>query len=199
MNHKDYNIINLEFKGTKGPWKYIHQNHATKQSGQGQRYAVMAHVINYLTRPEERFVYNIKLDKTQDLNLHREAEANAMLISAAPDLLEACDDLLQYWLGTYGESYVTEAAQVAISKAIGKPYKEIAQAKTDCINESINVFDLLSNKLQHACNLMNQMYETLSEVGRNIVDLTDVEDFLRENDKNIQPVQEDDSDLELPF
>lgn len=84
-----------KFKGTPGPWRYIHQTHATKPSGLGQRYAVIAQVIDFLHRPEERWLFNVKLDKTQDLNLHREAEANARLIAASPDLLEVVDLFLK--------------------------------------------------------------------------------------------------------
>jgi hypothetical protein len=183
MNHKDYNIINLEYKGVKGPWELGDENNASCDINAGDT------VISFDRRGRFGEEYIIERD---------EMLATADLIIAAPDLLEACDDLLQYWLGTYGESYVTEAAQAAISKAVGRPYKEIAEAKTDYINESINSFDLLNNKLQHACNLMNQMYECLYNMD-NPMDLSDVEAFIRENDKTPKPEKQDDSDLELPF
>jgi hypothetical protein len=99
---------------TKGPWKFVHHNHQTKPSGQGQRYAVFAPVMNYLNRPDERFVFNIKLDKTQDLDLHREAEANARLISTAPEMLER----LMHLRGMFGEYLKSrgEVGQLELAK-----------------------------------------------------------------------------------
>jgi hypothetical protein len=108
----------MESKHTPGPWKYIHQAHCTKPSGLGQRYAVMANVIDYLHRPEERWLFNIKLDRTADLDLHREAEANARLIAAAPDLLEALQQLVNVPSIDIAHQELRVKAIEAINKAL---------------------------------------------------------------------------------
>lgn len=75
----------LSFKGTPGPWKFVHARHYTIPSGDGQRYAVKA---------GEHWLINIKLDRTVDIPVHQEAEANAHMVSAAPEAVEFIADLL---------------------------------------------------------------------------------------------------------
>jgi hypothetical protein len=50
-----------------------------------------------------------------------EIEANAHLLEAAPDLLEACKLAARYWDGEYNhdQSHVTRALSAAIAKAEG--------------------------------------------------------------------------------
>ena len=78
-----------KFNGTPGLWNFTQQHHATKESGLGMRYGVYAQVIDVANREEERWLFNIALDKTIDPLLHKEAFANGMLIAAAPELLAA--------------------------------------------------------------------------------------------------------------
>lgn len=68
--------------------------------------------------------FRIRFDGTRDA-LENEAEANARLIAAAPDLLAACEGLIAAW-GTEDPAfvYVAEAAikktAVAVAKAKGE-------------------------------------------------------------------------------
>lgn len=113
-----------KFKGTPGHWHFVHQNHCTKPSGQGQRYAVMANIIDYLHRPDDRWIFNIKLDKVEDLAWHTEAEANARLIAAAPELLEVvqlCKELFDSELMPSERQCVeySNRCKLVIDKALG--------------------------------------------------------------------------------
>lgn len=84
----------LASKHTPGPWKFVHQAHATRKSGLGMRYGVFADVINHEKRDVDRWLFNIRLDRTEDLDIHQEAEANAHLISAAPEMVEFIADIV---------------------------------------------------------------------------------------------------------
>jgi len=84
----------LAAKHTPGEWKFVRQAHATKKSGLGLRYGVMAKVLNHLERENDKWLFNISLDKTEDIQIHQEAEANAHVISAAPEAIEFIADLM---------------------------------------------------------------------------------------------------------
>lgn len=81
----------LAWKGTPGPWRFVKQAHATKKSGLGIRYAVAA---TYKGLPDMMWLYNVPIDKTEDIDVHLEIEANAHMISAAPEAIEFIADLL---------------------------------------------------------------------------------------------------------
>lgn len=104
-----------EFKGTPGPWRvsekvgdFIHIRHNNNEPGAMS--LNLAHV-------------------TARSSWAREAEANAHLIAAAPELLEALRQLLDYvedmHAAQYGRHLVDEShpmflAQAAIAKALGE-------------------------------------------------------------------------------
>jgi hypothetical protein len=90
----------LEFKGTKGEWKLG----GTSVDG----------VLVSVTHPTNRDVCTVwKYDN--DFLENQEAEANAKLIAAAPDLLEALQFLIrENMLSHKGD----EIAQQAIEKAL---------------------------------------------------------------------------------
>ena len=98
-----------EFKGTQGPWKCLREEankHYIRVSGTkvGERFAV----ANVLTPPYD--------------DIHereaKETRANAQLIAAAPELLEALQMIMN------GDFYMpkesADAARAAIAKALGE-------------------------------------------------------------------------------
>jgi hypothetical protein len=100
-------------KHTPGPWKFRDDSKHFKTNpfsvyvqGGGVHSAAIANMPNKKTIPES------------------EAKANALLIAAAPDLLEALQDLLEVVAGhdapkSLGELGVIGRASRAINKAIG--------------------------------------------------------------------------------
>lgn len=58
------------------------------------RYSVLAYVIDHKNRDDDKWLFSIKLDKVENLNLHQEAEANAHMISAAPEAVEFIADIV---------------------------------------------------------------------------------------------------------
>ena len=104
----------MEFKGTKGEWRYnkntsyyeIHNNCDFKN---GSRHLTISCMIN-------------KIDEIiEDDSLCLENEANAKLIAAAPELLEALNGLLKvvggFQLSTWEEE-LSDMANKAINKAL---------------------------------------------------------------------------------
>ena len=98
-----------EFKGTPGPWR-VSEKHGDlidirhNDNGIGAISLNLAHVV-------------------ARQSWSKEAEANAKLIAAAPELLEALQKLLrkaykQNWNDAYPEE--TQSAQAAINKALGE-------------------------------------------------------------------------------
>lgn len=94
-----------EFKGTKGPWRvsekvgdFIHIRHDNNEKGAMS--LNLAHI-------------------TARASWSKEAEANARLISAAPDLLEALQDALHAY-DKHSEHSQWDFARAAISKALGE-------------------------------------------------------------------------------
>lgn len=78
------------FKGTPGPWSYRSQQHDDWGVVRAGRY--------YICQAKDPKVWS-----EDDFNAHRRAktdpwEANARLIAAAPELLEAADRLCKGWL-----------------------------------------------------------------------------------------------------
>lgn len=97
-----------EFKGTPGPWRVsekrgdlIDIRHENNEPG-----AMSLNLAQVVARQ----------------SWLREAEANARLIAAAPELLEALRDLLirTSELDEYGEDYIFTKARQAITKALGE-------------------------------------------------------------------------------
>lgn len=73
-----------EFKGTPGPWKTQFKKHAQLQDG--------SHV--HVLTDAENFNIGLLSSWVNDLDTRAEAEANAKLIAAAPELLAALDEIL---------------------------------------------------------------------------------------------------------
>lgn len=95
----------VEFKGTPGPWRvsekvgdFIHIRHDNNEPG--------AMSLN-LTHVTARSSWS------------QEAEANARLIAAAPELLEALQECLG-WVNNGMARDVHNKAQAAIAKALGE-------------------------------------------------------------------------------
>lgn len=92
---------------TKGPWDY---------SG-----TVEDHRGNPCVTDADNLVVAVALDDGKEAE---ECEANARLISAAPDLYEALkharDELGQYEMERSGEQYNSQRINEALSKAEGK-------------------------------------------------------------------------------
>ena len=94
-----------EFKGTKGPWRvsekvgdFIHIRHDNNYPGAMS--LNLAHI-------------------TARASWSKEAEANARLIAAAPDLLEALQDALHAY-DKHSEHSQWDFARAAIAKALGE-------------------------------------------------------------------------------
>lgn len=84
----------IEAKHTPGPWKVSSQRHAIKR-GEGMRYYVYANVNQRDTRShDDRFLFNQILSRVDDIELHKEAEANSHIIGVAPEAVEFIADLL---------------------------------------------------------------------------------------------------------
>lgn len=99
-----------EFKGTKGPWE-VYPEEVDKPyirirgTQLGQRFKVSSVITP---------VYEGVLEREA-----KETRANAHLIAAAPDLLEALQDLLHAY-DNKGERPAWNSARAAITKALGE-------------------------------------------------------------------------------
>ena len=104
MNQEKQNIMKKEFKGTKVEW------HAVEYAG------------TYFIQDGETHEDNNILDS--DIYTEEIVEANARLIAAAPDLLEALQRLLKktYPNKTFdvGSDHEADVALRAINKALGE-------------------------------------------------------------------------------
>lgn len=110
-----------KFKGTKAPWDY------TVNESRCESY-VSIHSKGY--NPDENDYQGENRDKTSICgiwgNINDEDIANARLISAAPDMLEALQSIAEYWDTPQSGSlhqhvlHPLELAQKAINKALGK-------------------------------------------------------------------------------
>lgn len=104
-----------EFKGTKGEWKIKH-------SESKNAFNIIGTIVggNYKIA---RVPYSVDEKYSDTINdiFRTEAERNARLIAAAPDLLHACQNsLLQLELGLMGDSGTANILRKAINKAIGE-------------------------------------------------------------------------------
>ena len=96
----------METKHTPGPWKMAEIEDDTKN---------LTHMI--VAEYNETLLITYALPPTDIVD---EFYANAKLIAAAPELLEACQDALDYFKVVFGEdthSVLTDTLRNAISKA----------------------------------------------------------------------------------
>lgn len=103
-------------KHTPGPWKW--QSHPDE----GGFCVYMAEAIHKRSGYEVQ--HRIEMDFTlypEDGAQWEEARANTRLIAAAPELLEALENILSNCLDSDGLSRAYENARAAIAKATGDP------------------------------------------------------------------------------
>ncbi|MEY0949681.1 hypothetical protein AB7179_05690 [Providencia manganoxydans] len=107
----------MEFKGTPAPWIISDSGHSIMDSEQFIFADVRRHAI--LCRWHEKgFEHWDDEGASKDIGIETK-QANAHLIAAAPELLEALQSLLTYGCIT-GDDWVIEKAEAAISKALGQ-------------------------------------------------------------------------------
>ena len=108
---------NTEFKGTKGDWiAKANESYWEVTTNRSKGTMKDGHPINNFNIFKTEFVNgHFKSAKVTD----PEVEANAKLISAAPDLLAALENLLIHSLENDLHSQFTIHAQEAINKALG--------------------------------------------------------------------------------
>ena len=101
-------------KHTQGPWKVYEANRDTMHIGTvstepdaGWKYETICHLYEDVAD---------NYDTNNEFKLFDNAEANALLIAAAPDLLAALQSMLE---GNHNQQDVREAARAAIAKATG--------------------------------------------------------------------------------
>jgi len=103
-----------EFKGTKGKWhyfknsSYVEVNCHNKETGDFMSVSIMT----YEGFNSDQLLSKDKIDKSM---------ANAKLIAAAPDLLEALQELLPH-IGNYGDLHVS------VQKKVLKAHKALLKA-----------------------------------------------------------------------
>lgn len=103
---------NLEFKGTKEPWR---------QGGKGEESRVF--MGNHLFLEG---VWDLEGKFKTDSEIIEETNANAQLIAAAPELLEACIEVVKGYEGDGMENMQArdevfyKICKEAINKALGK-------------------------------------------------------------------------------
>ena len=101
-----------ECKGTKGEWIATTNSH----------YQEVSLVTNKKRLNCNIFLYDVVEDNTLKLSLSEENEANAKLIAAAPDLLDALQAMLSRFKhvdeGYIKANHVKELAKKAINKAL---------------------------------------------------------------------------------
>ncbi len=93
----------MEFKGTPGPWLTDRNNfHAGRIA-----------TIHGCKNNDWVEIWSTNWPENEDVQ-----EANARLMTAAPDLLNALINLIEYW--KLGETSEAHAAMIAINKALGR-------------------------------------------------------------------------------
>ncbi|EJD6037748.1 hypothetical protein M0J18_RS04775 [Morganella morganii] len=106
----------MEFKGTPGPWTITDSGGSIMDSDQFiiatcSRLAVLCRWY------EKGFEHFSDEGASKDIGTIA-AKANARLIAAAPDLLNALINLIEYW--KLDETAEAHAAMIAINKALGR-------------------------------------------------------------------------------
>jgi len=102
----------MKFKGTPGPWRFDEQ---TTLSGGPVFYIAQDDNAKYTPNYSD-------VSQTCSGELKHIQKANAQLIAAAPDLLEALQSIIELQTRGYvvlGDKY-TDMARAAISKALGE-------------------------------------------------------------------------------
>ena len=94
---------------TKGPWH-------CKPNANGV-YGADGYAVTY---PVHQAITVLGSDDQSHQWVNRNAEANARLIAAAPELLEALEDIIEQLDTCEGGYYVSAAARAAIAKAKGE-------------------------------------------------------------------------------
>jgi hypothetical protein len=99
--------MKTEFKGTKGKWKVSRNNHFLEVKAVNSNKLGIAVHLHQMTPTIET------------ISLSEENEANAKLIAAAPELLEALQDLMsQYESKGHLLDYDIDIARQSINKAL---------------------------------------------------------------------------------
>lgn len=119
-----------EFKGTPGPWKTSdhYEDVVTVLDGRGFEVVTAEHCLMLQDYAEKLGIDHWADDERAHLNLSDEEQsANAHLIAAAPELLEALQDFMAESSGnpkSCGHDFECicrfDKARAAISKALGK-------------------------------------------------------------------------------
>lgn len=93
----------MEFKGTPGPWLIDRNNcHAGRIA-----------TVHGCKNNDWVEIWSTNWPENEDVQ-----EANARLMAAAPDLLNALINLIEYW--KLDETAEAHAAMIAINKALGR-------------------------------------------------------------------------------
>jgi len=102
-------------KHTKGPWKVDERVGCIAIYPADEKY-------NCLDMPHHNFVayWHGYMDEEKTWQLHEKDLANARLIAAAPELLEALKDARQQLIALCSENDVPDSVNLAIAKAEGK-------------------------------------------------------------------------------
>ncbi|EQB7285374.1 hypothetical protein ACYTIM_000697 [Morganella morganii] len=110
----------MEFKGTPGPWTateyYVDSTDVVDSNGFSHVSATNLAVLSGWH--EKGYSHWSDSEKAHRQIPREEQRANAHLIAAAPDLLDALINLIEYW--KLDETAEAHAAMMAINKALGR-------------------------------------------------------------------------------
>ncbi|CAM7907833.1 hypothetical protein [Morganella morganii] len=110
----------MEFKGTPGPWTateyYADSTDVVDSNGFSHVSATNLAVLSGWH--EKGYSHWSDSEKAHRKIPREEQRANANLIAAAPDLLNALINLIEYW--KLDETAEAHAAMIAINKALGR-------------------------------------------------------------------------------
>ncbi|MBW5406186.1 hypothetical protein ACISK3_09225 [Morganella morganii] len=110
----------MEFKGTPGPWKAIERyvDSTDVVDSNGFNHVEVTNLAVLSDWEEKGYAHWSDSEKAHREIPREEQRANARLIAAAPDLLNALINLIEYW--KLEETAEAHAAMIAINKALGR-------------------------------------------------------------------------------